>query len=162
MYLQIGDDLRTIHNDQMVYLNRHDIALTLSPDSRYGWFITFKCWKTTQILELLQLCYCIMHTYYLIWWKCVTNKNKIKICSRGIGDLKKTCVLCQKSLLINYILLSSVVDVLIFFVVFRESDLKVWTKSKIPTFVTSFFNASESTRKKGKQQIWRSIFHNQK
>ena len=28
MHLQIGDDLRTVHNAQLVYLNRQDIALT--------------------------------------------------------------------------------------------------------------------------------------
>ena len=42
MHLQIVDDLKTVHNDQLVYLNRRDIALTLSPDSRYGQFITVK------------------------------------------------------------------------------------------------------------------------
>ena len=29
MHLQIGDDLRTVHNSQLVYSNRQDIALTL-------------------------------------------------------------------------------------------------------------------------------------
>ena len=29
MHLQIGDDLRTVHNAQLVYSNRQDIALTL-------------------------------------------------------------------------------------------------------------------------------------
>ena len=32
IYLQIGDDLRTIHNDQLVNRNHQDIALTLPPD----------------------------------------------------------------------------------------------------------------------------------
>ena len=36
MHLQIGDDLRTIHNAQLVYLNRQDVALTL--------FTGFKIW----------------------------------------------------------------------------------------------------------------------
>ena len=31
MHLKIGDDLRTVHNDQLVYSNCHDIALTLLP-----------------------------------------------------------------------------------------------------------------------------------
>ena len=29
MHYQIGDDLRAVHNDQLVYLNGQDIALTL-------------------------------------------------------------------------------------------------------------------------------------
>ena len=29
MHLKIGDDLRTVHNAQLVYSNRQDIALTL-------------------------------------------------------------------------------------------------------------------------------------
>jgi hypothetical protein len=36
MYLQIGDDLWTVHNAQLVYLNHQDIALTL--------LIGFKIW----------------------------------------------------------------------------------------------------------------------
>ena len=36
MNLQIGDDVRTVHNDQLVCLNPQDMALTL--------FTRFKIW----------------------------------------------------------------------------------------------------------------------
>ena len=66
MHLQIGDDLRTVHNAQLVYLNCQDIALTL--------FAGFKIWLAQNCqmeedhlnIKLLQLCYCIMPAHYLI------------------------------------------------------------------------------------------------
>ena len=73
MHLQIGDDLRNVHNAQLIYLNHQDILWLFSLNSRYGWFITVKRRKTTLILKLLQLCYCIMPAYYLIWWKYVSR-----------------------------------------------------------------------------------------
>ena len=61
MHLQIGDDLRTTHNDQLVYSNHQDIVQTL--------FTGFKIWL---VLKLLQLCYCTMPAHYLIWLKFVS------------------------------------------------------------------------------------------
>ena len=44
MHLQFGDDLRTVHNAQLVYSNRQDIALTL--------LTGFKIWLGRYLYEL--------------------------------------------------------------------------------------------------------------
>ena len=41
MQLQIGDDLRTVQNYQLVYLNRQDIALTLF--TRFNIWLVHNC-----------------------------------------------------------------------------------------------------------------------
>ena len=79
MHLQIGDDLRTVHNAQLVYSNRQDIALTL--------LTGFKIWlvhnspKEKDHLNInivtAQLLYnaCTLLNVMEI---CVTNNNKLK------------------------------------------------------------------------------------
>ena len=80
MHLLIGDDLRTVHNAQLVNLNRHDIALAL--------LTGFKIWlahncqmeedhlniKIITALLLYNAC-TLLNTMEI----CVTNNNKHKI-----------------------------------------------------------------------------------
>ena len=60
MHLQIGDNLRTIHNDQLVYLNCQDVALIL--------YMGF--------------------TLFIMMEICVTDNSKLKINPRGMANLK--------------------------------------------------------------------------
>ena len=46
MHLQIGDDLKTVHNEQLVYWKRQDIALTLFTGFNI-WLVPVKWRKTT-------------------------------------------------------------------------------------------------------------------
>ena len=91
VHFQIGDDLRTVHNAQLVYWNRQDIALTL--------FTGFKIWlvhncqteeghlniKIVTALLLYNAC-------ALLYMKeiCVTNNFKLKIHPRGMATFKKS------------------------------------------------------------------------
>ena len=88
--MQIGDDLRTVHNAQLVYSNRQDIALTL--------LTGFKIWlvhncqteeddlniKIVTALLLYNACTLLNMTEI-----CVTNNNKLKIHSKGMATFKK-------------------------------------------------------------------------
>ena len=64
MHLHIGDNLRTIYNDQLDYLNRQDIALSL--------FTGFKLWlvHNCQIeedhlnIKIVTDLFCIMPVHY--------------------------------------------------------------------------------------------------
>ena len=86
MHLQIGDDLRTIYNNQLVYLNHQDIALTL--------FTGFQKWLAhncqtgedhlnTKIVTALLL----YNTYTLLNMMeiCFMNNNKLNIHPRRMA-----------------------------------------------------------------------------
>ena len=89
MHLQIGDNLRTFHNDQLVYSNRQDIVLTL--------FTRFKIWlvhncqmeedylniKIVSALLLYNACQLLNMTKI-----CFTNKNKLKIHPKRMATIK--------------------------------------------------------------------------
>ena len=93
MHLQIGDNRRTVHNDQLVYLNPQDIALTL--------LTGFKIWlvhsckmeedqlniKIVTALLLYNAC-----TLLNMMEICVMNNNKLKIHPRVMATFKKKCL----------------------------------------------------------------------
>ena len=90
MHLQIGDNLRTVHNAQLVYSNRQDIALTL--------LTRFKIWlvhnfQTEEdqlniqiVTALLLYNACTLPNMMKI---CVMDNNKLKIHPRGWQPIKK-------------------------------------------------------------------------
>ena len=90
MLLQIGDDLRTVNNDQLVHFNHQDKAVTL--------FRGFKIWlvhncKTEEdhlnvkiVTAVLTYNACPLLNMVEI---CVRNKNKLKNYPRGMANFKK-------------------------------------------------------------------------
>ena len=87
-HLQIGDDLRTALNDQLVYSNRQDIPLTLVTGFKI--WLVYNCQteedhqniKIVTALLLYNAC-----TLINIMEICVMNKNNFKIHSRGMATL---------------------------------------------------------------------------
>ena len=80
MHAQIGDNLRTVYNDQLVYSNRQDIALTL--------FTGFKIWLVNNCQTEEDHLNNKIVTAFLLYSDCtlldmmeiyVTNNNKLKI-----------------------------------------------------------------------------------
>ena len=90
MHLQIGDHLSTVYNDQLFYLNRQDIGLTL--------FTGFKIWlvHNCQIKEdhlninifTALLCYNACTLLNMVETS-VANNNKLKIQPRGMATFRK-------------------------------------------------------------------------
>ena len=88
MPLQIGDDLRTDHNDQLVYSNHQDIALTHV--TRFKIWLVYNCQTEEDHLNSKIV------TAFLLYSDCtllnmmeiyVTNNNKLKIQPRGMATL---------------------------------------------------------------------------
>ena len=89
MHLQIGDDLRTVHNAQLVYLHRQDIALSL--------LTGFKIWlvqnckteedrlNTKIVTALLLYNACTLLNMMEIMEICVMYNNKLKMYPRGMA-----------------------------------------------------------------------------
>ena len=64
MHLQIGDDLRTVHNDQVVSSSRPDIAVTLLIGFKILLVHNCQTEEDRLKLKLLQVLYCIMPAHY--------------------------------------------------------------------------------------------------
>ena len=89
MHLQIGDDLRTVHNAQLVYLNRQDIALTLL--TRFKIWLVHNCQTKEDHLNILIVAVLLLYnacTLLNMVEICVTNKNKLKIHPRRMAIKK--------------------------------------------------------------------------
>ena len=69
MHLQIGDALRTLHNDQLVYSNRQDIALTCLTGFQL-WLVhnyqTEEDLLNNKIITASSSLFCVMPVHYLI------------------------------------------------------------------------------------------------
>ena len=77
MHLQIGDDLRTVHNDQLVYSNGQDIALTLL--TRFKIWLVYNCQMEEDHLNIKSVTAALLLYNACTLLKmieiCVTNKN---------------------------------------------------------------------------------------
>ena len=81
MHLQIGGNLRTVHNDQLVYSNRQDIQSTL--------FTGFKIWLVHNCNTGEDHLNIKISTALLLYNAC-TLLNMMKRVSRTIINLKNT------------------------------------------------------------------------
>ena len=83
MHLEIGDDLRTVHNAQLVYLNVQDIPLPL--------FTGFKIWLVHSCHLIIKIATALLKYNACILFNmtelCVTDNNKLKIHPWGNGNL---------------------------------------------------------------------------
>ena len=66
MHLQIGDDLRTVHNAQLVYSNRQDIALTFLTGFKI--WLVHKCQmeKDQLNVKIVTALLWLIHAHYLM------------------------------------------------------------------------------------------------
>ena len=90
MHLQIGDDLRTVHNAQLVYSNRQDIALTLLRGFKI--WLVHNCQTEEDHLNIKIVTALLLYnacTLLNMMEICVTNNNKLKIQPRGMATFKK-------------------------------------------------------------------------
>ena len=90
MHLQIGDDLRTVHNAQLVYSNRQDIALTLLTGFKI--WLVHNCQTEEDHLNIKIVTALLLYnacTLLNMMEICVTNNNKLKIHPRGMATFKK-------------------------------------------------------------------------
>ena len=60
MNLYIADDLRTVHNDQMVDLNRQDIGLTILTGLKIWLVHNCQMEKDNLNIKKIQLYYCVL------------------------------------------------------------------------------------------------------
>ena len=60
MNLYIADDLRTVHNDQMVDLNRQDIGLTILTGLKIWLVHNCQMEKDRLNIKKIQLYYCVL------------------------------------------------------------------------------------------------------
>ena len=100
MHLQIGDDLRTVHNAQLVYSNRQDIALTLLTGFKI--WLVHNCQTEEDHLNIKIVTALLLYnacTLLNMMEICVTNNNKLKIHPRGMATffLKKKDVMVVTS-----------------------------------------------------------------
>ena len=91
MHLQIGDDLRTVQTDQLVYSNCQDKALT--PFTEFNIWLVHNCQTEEDHLQNIKIVTALLlyNAYKLLGMMeiCVTNNNKLKIQSRGMAIFKK-------------------------------------------------------------------------
>ena len=90
MHLQIGKDLRAVHNDQLVYSNCQDIALTLL--TRFKIWLVHNCQTEEDHLNIKIVTALLLYnacTLLNMMEICVTNNNKLKIHPRGMATFKK-------------------------------------------------------------------------
>ena len=90
MHLQIGDDLKTVHNSQLVYLNRQDMALTLL--TRFKIWLVHNCQMEEDHLNIKIVTALLLYnncTLLNMIEICVTNNNKLKIHPRGMATFYK-------------------------------------------------------------------------
>ena len=90
MHLQIGDDLRTVHNAQLVYSNRQDIALTLLTGFKI--WLAHNCQTEEDHLNIKIVTALLLYnacTLLNMMEICVTNNNKLKIHPRGMATFRK-------------------------------------------------------------------------
>ena len=86
MHLQIEEDLRSVHNDQLVYSKCQDIALTLL--SGFKIWLVHDCQTEEDHLNVkivTALLLCNAYTLLNMMKICPTNNNKLKIHSRGLA-----------------------------------------------------------------------------
>ena len=84
--LQIGNDLRTIHNDQLVYLNFQDIALTLL--TKFKVWLVHNCQVKEDHLNIKIVTALLFYIACTLLDKmdiCVMNNNKLKIHPRKMA-----------------------------------------------------------------------------
>ena len=102
MHLQIGDDLRTVHNAQLVYSNRQDIALTLLTGFKI--WLVHNCQTEEDHLNIKIVTALLLYnacTLLNMMEICVTNNNKLKIHPRGMATFKKKiCLVNNKKLIL--------------------------------------------------------------
>ena len=99
MHLQIGDDLRTVHNAQLVYSNRQDIALTLLTGFKI--WLAHNCQTEEDHLNIKIVTALLLYnacTLLNMMEICVTNNNKLKIHPRGMATFKKIIINTTKNL----------------------------------------------------------------
>ena len=84
MHLQIGDDLRTVHNNaQLVYLNCQD---------RFKIWLVHNCQTEEDHLNIDTVTALLLYnacTLLKMMEICVTNNNKLKIHPRGMATFQK-------------------------------------------------------------------------
>ena len=94
MPLQIGDNLRTVQNAQLVYSNRQDIALTLL--TRFKIWLVHNCQTEEDHLNIKIVTALLLYnacTLLNMMEICVTNNNKLKIHPRGMAtDTLSQCI----------------------------------------------------------------------
>ena len=76
-HLQIGDDLRTVHNAQLAYLNRQEIALTLL--CRFKIWLVRNCQTEEHYLNIKIVTALLLYnacTLLNMMEICVMNNNK--------------------------------------------------------------------------------------
>ena len=81
IHLQIGDDLRRVHNDQLVYSNRQVIALTLHTGFKTE--LAHNCQTKVDYLNITMVTVLLLYnacTYLINMMEiCVINNNNFKI-----------------------------------------------------------------------------------
>ena len=113
MHLQFGDDLRTIHNDQLVNLNRQDIAMTLL--SGFNIWLVHNCQTEEDHLNIKIVTALLLYnacTLLNMMEICVTNNNKLKIHPRGMATFKKKKLELNKRELSEHVQISDVYCIL--------------------------------------------------
>ena len=96
MHLQIGDDLRTVHNAQLVYLNHQDIALTLF--TRFKIRPVHNCQTEEDHLNIKIVTALLLYnasTLLNMMEICVTNNNKLEIHPRRMAIFKNNSSNCK-------------------------------------------------------------------
>ena len=89
MHLQIGEDLRTVYNDQLIYSNRQDIALTLL--TIFKIWLVHKCQTEEDHLSIKTVTALLFYnacTFIKMLKICVTNSNKLKSNPKGMVTFK--------------------------------------------------------------------------
>ena len=79
MHLQIGDNLRTVHNAQLIYSNRKYIALTLIPG--FKTWLDHNCQTEEDHLNIKIVAALLLYnacTLLNMMEICVTSNNKLK------------------------------------------------------------------------------------
>ena len=82
----MGDDLRTVHNDQLVYSNHQDIALT--HPTRFKIWLIHNCQMEEDYINIKIVTALLMYnacTLLNIMEISATNNNKLKIIEHTLG-----------------------------------------------------------------------------
>ena len=91
IYSQIGDNLWTIHNDQLVFSNRKDIVLTHL--ARFNIWLVQNCQTEEDHLSIKIVTGLLLYNASELLNMneiCLMSKNKLKIHLRGMATLKKS------------------------------------------------------------------------